>query len=439
MANAFATEADRAAIAYLYGTSIVSLLIQTLVYTTIALAVSWKGTLGAIAVGSLSLFALNRLVHATRRAGARQTQLLKSLLRRLADSFQAAKPLKAMARETLIGPVLERETQRLNRVLERQILSKEAMGAIQDPLIVGCLALGVYVAVAHWHQPLASVMLLLLLFARTLGSLSKCQRQYQKLAGVESAYWSLQGRIDKARAEREEDGGTRTPTFAREIALERVDFAHAEHPILRDVSLVIPAGRITALVGPSGAGKTTIADLIVGLCQPDAGAVRIDGVPLSEISLKAWRSMIGYVPQETLLLHDTVSVNVALGDLKFTPRDVESALRRAGAWEFVSQLPDGPDTVVGERGARLSGGQRQRIVIARALVHEPRLLVLDEATTGLDPQTEASVWDALLRLRGETAILAISHQPRLAALADRIYSIDAIRDIRRRTRWRARA
>jgi ATP-binding cassette subfamily C protein len=134
--------------------------------------------------------------------------------------------------------------------------------------------------------------------------------------------------------------------------------------------------------------------------------------------------MIGYVPQESLLLHDTVRVNVTLGDSRFTDSDVENALRDSGAWDFIAEMPDGINTIVGERGSRLSGGQRQRITIARALVHKPQLLILDEATSALDPVSEANICASLGRLRGKLTILAISHQTAILDTADRAYRLE---------------
>jgi ATP-binding cassette subfamily C protein len=193
--------------------------------------------------------------------------------------------------------------------------------------------------------------------------------------------------------------------------------------VLDGLSFAVPAGKITAIVGGSGAGKTTTADLIMGLVRPDAGEVYIDGVALGELDLHEWRQLIGYVPQEVLMLHDSVAKNVSLGDPNLTPEDIEGALRDAGAWEFVSELPEGVDCSVGERGMRLSGGQRQRIAIARALVHGAKLLILDEATTALDPESEAFVLAAIEALRGRATVFAISHQPALRSVADQMYRI----------------
>jgi ATP-binding cassette subfamily C protein len=144
---------------------------------------------------------------------------------------------------------------------------------------------------------------------------------------------------------------------------------------------------------------------------------------LEKIDLKKWRRMIGYVPQETLLLHDSILMNVALGDKDLTAEDIEDALRAAGAWEFVSILPQGMYSVVGERGHKLSGGQRQRIAIARALVHKPKLLILDEATTALDPENEAAICKTMQNLGGAITILAISHQPALMKVSDQAYRL----------------
>jgi ATP-binding cassette subfamily C protein len=190
------------------------------------------------------------------------------------------------------------------------------------------------------------------------------------------------------------------------------------------LSLELQAGRITAIVGPSGTGKTTIVDLITGLVEPESGDVALDGTPLREIDLRAWRETVGYVPQEMLLLHDSIRTNVTFGDPDITEARIQEALRDAGAWDFVSRLPEGIDASVGERGALLSGGQRQRIAIARALVHAPQLLILDEATAALDAASEAEVWASVAQLRGKTTVVAISHQPALTAIADRVYRIE---------------
>ena len=212
--------------------------------------------------------------------------------------------------------------------------------------------------------------------------------------------------------------------FQREIRFENVVFGYAEKPVLDGVSLVIPAGGFVGIGGVSGAGKTTVADLIIGLAQPQQGHILIDGVSLTEIDLTAWRKQVGYVPQEMFLFHETIYNNVVLGDTSIGRAEVQEALRAAGAWEFVSRLPDGIDTVIGERGGRISGGERQRIAIATALVRKPRLLLLDEVTTALDPHTEAEICATLSRLSGQVTIVAISHQPALMNEVKTLYRLD---------------
>ena len=247
---------------------------------------------------------------------------------------------------------------------------------------------------------------------------------YQTVVTAEHAYWSYDSKLQRAVEEKEAAFGNQRPFLQNSIHLQGISFAYTDRWILKDAEFDFPANSFTAIVGPSGIGKTTVVDLVTGLLRPDEGQVFIDDIPLAEIDLRHWRQMIGYVPQETMLMHDSVFINVTLGDEKLKAEDVEGSLRAAGAWEFVQNLPDGMFTLVGERGHKLSGGQRQRIAIARALVHRPKLLILDEATTALDPQNEAAICETIRKLRGELTILAISHQPAILRAAERAYRLE---------------
>jgi ATP-binding cassette subfamily C protein len=241
---------------------------------------------------------------------------------------------------------------------------------------------------------------------------------------LESGYWSLKDTIQKAEAHREIALGSQPAAFANMIRLDQVCFSYADQQILSNVSMVLARGEMTTIIGASGAGKTTILDLVSGLLRPKKGEIWIDDQPLAEVELQSWRQMIGYVPQDTVLLHDSVLINVTLGDNRLSEEDAVRALRASMAWDFVKTLPDGIQSSVGERGGNLSGGQRQRVAIARALVHNPKLLILDEATSGLDPESEAAVCDTLRRLKGEITILAISHQSALVEIADNTYRLE---------------
>ncbi len=423
LANSIATETNRTAKAYKSGIIMTAEFLHALIFCIMAFLVSWKATLISLTVGFSILYLLKRFLKKSRRAGRRQTDLRKSLLSLLTDTLQSIKPLRAMARENASDHLMKKRTNRLNKALQKEVINKEFLLAFQHILVTIFLAGGIYVLLTYWQMTLASVIVLVFLISRLLKRLNRVQERYQEMIINESAYWSLQETLQTVKSEREDMSGDRTPALKHAIHLENVTFAYDDHHVLKDVSLDFPKGRIITIVGPSGSGKTTLVDLVIGLLQPQQGDVWIDDVPLAEINLKSWRRMIGYIPQETILLHDTVLNNITLGDPALSAADAQGALRAAGAWEFVDSMPKAMQSMVGERGGKLSGGQRQRIAIARALVHKPKLLILDEATSGLDPESEAAVCDTLQQLRGELTILAISHQSALVEIADNAYRI----------------
>ncbi len=335
-----------------------------------------------------------------------------------------------MGREHLVNTVLISETKNINLALRREVLSAEVLAAGQEVLFALVLVGGIYVTLVILELPLATVMVLGFLIFKTLKKIGRIQRNYQKMTVCESAYWSIQKNIENADLAVEHPGGKLAPALKESIELRGVSFSYDDKPILDELSLSIPAGSFTAIVGPSGSGKTTILDLIIGLLQAESGSVQVDGVPLQDFDMHRWRRTIGYVPQETVLLHDSIFNNVALGDPEISKTDVVTALQAAGAWAFTEKLTEGIHSNVGERGGKLSGGQRQRIMIARALVHRPRLLIMDEATTALDPSSEAAICETLRKLQGKQTILAISHQPALLEAADRAYRMQDGRALR---------
>ena len=213
--------------------------------------------------------------------------------------------------------------------------------------------------------------------------------------------------------------------FEHEIGFDRVSFRYGDgDPVLRDVSFTLPKGRVVALVGPSGAGKTTLADLLPRFHDPTAGVITMDGVPLTRLTRRSVRALLGVVSQDTVLLNDTVQANIAYGSPGATRDQVEAAARAANADLFISQLPYGYETLLGERGTRLSGGQRQRIAIARALLRDPPILILDEATSALDTESERLVQQAIDRLMAERTVLVVAHRLATVRDADEIVVLD---------------
>lgn len=239
--------------------------------------------------------------------------------------------------------------------------------------------------------------------------------------------------LDQPPAERDrpEEGEAR---FQRDIVFEHVWFDYdGGDPVLSDISFSLPKGRVLALVGPSGAGKTTLADLLPRFHDPTAGRILMDGVPLTRLTRGSLRALMGVVSQDTVLLNDTVLANIAYGSPGAGREAVEAAAAAANAAVFIHQLPQGYDTLLGERGTRLSGGQRQRIAIARALLRDPPILILDEATSALDTESERLVQQAIERLMRDRTVLVIAHRLATVRDADEIVVLDAGRMVQRGT------
>ena len=423
LANSVATEAYRAAQGFEHAANVMALSIQVIVYSTVALLISWEVTLVSLVLGAAMLLVLQNLVRAAGKAGNKQTHLLRHLMSYLADVLTSVKSLKAMARDDVADAILRDETKQLEKATRREVMSREALLAMQEPMLATLIAGGLYLALVVWQLSLASVMVMVFLLTRVQSLLNKAQRRYQHLVVQESAYWALRTAIKDAQDAAEITVGMQRPTLQQGISLRHISFNYDKKSIFQDMSIEIPVNSFTSITGPSGAGKSTLLDLLCGLAEPQSGEILIDGISLHEIDLHHWRRMIGYVSQDTILLHDTILSNILIGAPDLTQADAEQALQQAGAWDFVCSLPAGLLTVVGERGGLLSGGQRQRIAIARALAHRPLFLLLDEPTSALDPDSEKIICETLQRLAQSLTIIAVSHQPAVINAADRIFTL----------------
>lgn len=399
-------------------------IIQAIIYVAIAVTISWKFSLLAVGFGLMIAVPLQFLVRAAKRAGYRETHGTRDLITFLTDALNSIKPLKAMAKQDHFARLCQKRIRLLNRALRRQVLSLEARRSFQEVLTVLCLGTAFFIAIAIYNWEFSEVIGVGILLSQTIRNIGRIQDGLQKAVIVESPYEAITGLIAEAGSVAENASGQRMPTFEQGCSLEAVSFAFGDKRVLKDVSLHIPAGRTTVLIGPSGSGKTTLTDLIIGLYPPTEGRVLIDGVPIVELDIENWRRMIGYVPQELVLFHDSVFANVTVGNDALDEDDVRAALEMAGAWEFVRTMSEGMMSTVGEKGWKLSGGQRQRIALARALATKPRLLILDEVTSGLDPATEADLCRSLTEISRETTIVAITHRPAFLEIADKVFRVE---------------
>ncbi len=286
---------------------------------------------------------------------------------------------------------------------------------------------------------------LVVLAGLTIGTIVAFVALLGRLYGPASALAGIQVQIISALAvferifeyldmEAEPQTGEPLPSVAGDIRFEDVHFAYnADRPALRGVDLHIAPGQVAAFVGPSGAGKTTITQLVPRFYDPQSGTIRIDGIDIREIALDALRSHIGIVTQETYLFHDTIGNNLRYGRENATMPEIEAAARAANIHDFIASLPEGYDTVAGERGHKLSGGERQRLAIARVLLKDPRILILDEATSALDSENEALIQTAFDKaMRGRTS-LVIAHRLSTILSADVIFVVEGGRIVERGT------
>jgi ATP-binding cassette subfamily C protein len=285
------------------------------------------------------------------------------------------------------------------------------------------------VAVLRFDIRGPGLLMIVFVFARVMPRMLSLQGSAQLFLAGLPAFGNVMRLIEACEADTERlvPAGQARLDLTHTLAFDAVTFqyASAPTPVLERMTLTIDAGRTTALVGASGAGKSTVADLAMGLLWPAAGRVLVDGSTLDDTMLSPWRHSIGYVPQDGFLFHDTIRRNMLWACPTASDAEIWRCLDTAAATGFVSDLPEGLDTVVGDRGVRLSGGERQRLALARALLPGPSLLILDEATSALDALNEQHILDTVARLHGQLTILLITHRLTTVRQADAIHVLSA--------------
>jgi len=388
----------------------------------------WRLSLAALALVPFIIFPSSRIGDYIRHSSRRSQDKMAELNHILQETFSGIRIVKAFVMESFEIGKFKAATQRLLKTNLRIVRADALTGPVMELLgaatIVGLL-LYARNQILHHVQTTGS-------FVAFLYALIKMYEPIKRLTGINNQFQQAVGASEQVfryldvRSEvADRPGAIELAHFEKEIVFEHVNFSYeAGVPLLRDVNLRIARGEVVALVGSSGAGKSTLANLIPRFFDVTGGRVLIDGHNVRDVTLRSLRAQIGMVTQETILFNETVCNNICYGRPVRDAAAMEEAARAALAHEFITEMPQGYETVIGERGQRLSGGQRQRIAIARALLKNPPLLILDEATSELDTESELLVQRALANLMAGRTVLVIAHRLSTVRRADRIVVLD---------------
>ena len=405
-----------------------AMIVLAVVQVAIAIALSPLLTIGMLCWGVLLLILLQWRYGNRYQEGIELDHADRATFVEISDFLHALKLAKSHSAES-------RHVAAFELALERQTswtmaLDRSAAVMRMAIQISAAVTLGVFVysAVTFGQADLAGLLVMVIIFSRLAPLISQFQQGWQSLGQMLPVFARIiELRNLCAAAAKSLPPASGRASLQQEIRLSGVSFRYDSKrgPAAAEaLDLVIPAGSTIAIVGRTGAGKSTLADLLLGLLSPDEGTLLIDGIPLAGELLGRWRRSVGYVPQDNFLFNDTIRANLLWAYPEAREHDFSEALSIAAADGFIAKLPQGLDTVIGERGLRLSGGERQRLGLARALLCRPTLLILDEATSALDNETERAVQVAIDRLRGRMTIVLIAHRLSTVRGADRIVVLD---------------
>lgn len=406
-------------------------LVTTAIYAALAFVVAWRFGLMAAILGVAILFLfryLNLYVRNLSRLNSLESGVLAKLL---VQALHAFKYLTATGQAEHLRRHVMTSIRLLTGYRMRTGIANSFTSSVREPIAVVFITAIVLVQIAWLQQPLAPIIVAILLFYRGLNSTLSLQGFWQRTLSHIGAVEMVRDEFSAQHTHREQEGSLEIGPLTHGIELRGVGFAYNVElgNVLTDISIEIPAFSSVALVGESGAGKSTLVDILTLMLKPQTGEVLIDGTSGNEIKLDSWRRQIGYVSQETVVFNDTIANNICMwqGDPtrdEILMERIAQAARQAHIAHFIEGLPEGYQTLVGDRGVRLSGGQRQRLFIARELFRRPRLLILDEATSALDTESERYIQQSIDALRGRVTLVIIAHRLATIRNVDRVYVVD---------------
>lgn len=423
--NAVSVETSRAASGVYVIVQLASSMIATAIFVSIALALSWQLTICLLISAGVVALVLHPIVQQARSLGAQISDQSARSLGWLGEVFNGAKLIKATAAEEHVAQrhdLIEVELARTQRsLLFQPHLLRSVFEATGILLLLTTLALAAGIFDLSGGVVITIVALFLRLYPR-LGNIQHLVQQlFVNLPAIE-ALEKLGKELDAAEEAR---GIVPGGAFeAGDIEITDLHLSYDGRPVLRGLDLQLANGGIYAFVGPSGAGKTSLVDCLLGLVPPSRGEIRVGQLLVAEIGLNAWRRSVGYVTQETILFNMSIRDNIAWSNVGATQSEIEAAARSANAHDFIMQTAGGYDTIVGDRGVLLSGGQRQRLGLARALLGRRTLLILDEATSALDSESEEEILKVIRTLRHRMTVIMIAHRLSTVRDCDAIFVLD---------------
>lgn len=391
---------------------LISAVVSAAVSLGIALWLSVPVTLFVLLCGGAFAFLFRRLLKTSKQYGDELIRINRELYQELFNQLRGVKEVRTYGVQQEHAALFAGISRDLRDSKLRYVRRRAFPSLLYSVAAAGMIGVIFLISVLVFHMDTARLIVLVYVFMRLWPVFSGFFGRINSIMTAVPAHEKLTQAFESLHAENPADAPADMLPFENAIEFRHVtmQYAGGTEPVLRDVSFTLEKGSVTALVGRSGAGKTTIADLLLGFLRPTQGEILIDGVTLNAENLPAWRQGIGYIPQEPLILNASVRENLQRFHPEATEADMIDALRRAQAWSVVEGLPQGLDTRLGDEGVRLSGGERQRIVLARVLLGRPRLIVMDEATSAMDHQSEIAVRKALSALDERVTILIIAHR-----------------------------